>query len=214
MTDMLIAEVNEALRRDKAERFWVDNRKGLFALVIAVIVGTAGGQIYRTWKAEKNAHFSATLVEATQTINGIKPHKAIAPLKALVEKSSGEQRTIAQLWLARAYIQSNDKKRAHDAVLLAILQDAERGTVWYDTACVWAAALAYTFPVECDASVASPLQSTKLELAAADAISKQDWVKARPLVAKLKELSATLPEQRERANQLALLLPPAQDAKD
>lgn len=207
MTDMLIQEINEAVRRDKAERMWQENRGLLIALVVAIIVGTGGGQVYRHWKNEQNARFTSTLVEATGQINGGDVDKAETALKALAKDARGEQKTIASLWLARAQLKQGDTKAA-GKTLETVIQTGERGSAWHDTACIWQTGIQGEWAKGCDASAASPLRSTKLELATADAIAKSDWVKARSLLAQLKDEAKTLPEQRIRAQQLSLLLPP------
>lgn len=207
MSDLLIQEVTEAVRRDRAEKFWVENRALLIALVVAIIAGTAGGQIYRNWKHAKNEQFSSTLVKATASINGGNAQTAIEPLTALVKTSRGEQKAVAGLWLARAQIGSGATKDAQ-ATLSDIVKTAGKNSVWQDTACIWSAGLGEGWPEGCDASAGSPLQALKLELAAADAIGKQEWEQARTLLAKLHELTANLPEQQKRATQLQLLLPP------
>lgn len=211
MSDILIQEVNDAVRRDRAERLWKQNRVTLIALIVAVIVGTAGGQIYRNWKNDRNAVFSAALVNATQAINGDTPKAAIAPLSALVKESHGEQKAIAGLWLARAQIRTGDTTQA-EATLTDVIATAGRGSAWQDTACIWQVALIDAWPEGCDASANSPLQAAKLELAAADALAEKDWERARVLLVKLQDLSANLPEQRSRAHQLSLLLPPKPEA--
>lgn len=207
MTDMLIQEVNEAVRRDKAERMWQENRGLLIALVVAIIVGTGGGQVYRNWKNEQNARFTTTLVEATGQINGGDVAKAETALKVLVNDARGEQKAIASLWLARAQLKQGDTKAA-EKTLETIIQSGARGSAWHDAACVWHTGIRNEWAAGCDASADSPLRSTKLELATADAIAKGDWMKARSLLAQLKDAAKTLPEQRIRAQQLSLLLPP------
>lgn len=211
MNDILIREVNDAVRRDRAERMWKQNRVLLVALVVAIIVGTAGGQIYRHWKNERNAGFSDALVNATQAINGDDPKAAIAPLERLVAESRGEQEAIAGLWLARAQLRAGDTAQA-GTTLAGVIATAERGSAWHDTACIWQAGLLDAWPEGCNTSVGSPLQPAKLELAAADALAAKDWERARTLLAKLREVSANLPEQRSRAQQLSLLLPPQPEA--
>lgn len=207
MSDLLIQEVSEAVRRDRAEKFWRENRGLLIALVVAVIVGTAGGQVYRNDKNKRDSAFTATLVEATKTINGGDAKEAIAPLRALSEQVHGEQRSVALLWLARAEVKAEKTKDAETTLTQAITS-AEKNSVWQDTACVWLAGIKGNWPESCDATAPSPLQATKLELAAADRIAAQDWAAARRLIAKLQKTTENLPEQHRRAVQLELLLPP------
>ncbi len=211
MTDMLISEVNDALRRAKAEKLWKNNRGLIIALVVAIIVGTAGGQIYRTQKNKSDAAFTSVLIAATQDMSSNKPERAIEPLEALVKESKGEQRTIAALWLARANFGANKSDEAVKG-LEEIVAKADRGTAWHDAACVWLAGAKNTWPQECDATVKSPLRTTKLELAAADAIIAKDWEKARSLITQLTEASSDLPMQQTRVKQMALLLPPLESA--
>lgn len=207
MSDLLIQEVNDAVRRASAEKWWQENRGMLIALVVAIIVGTAGGQAYRSHKNKQDNSFTATLVEAAKTINSGDANDAIAPLKALSETAGGEQKSVALLWLARAELKA-DKKKDAQATLTQIVTTAQKNTVWQDTACVWLAGIAGGWPENCDAMAASPLQATKLELAASDRIAAQDWVAARRLIAALRTASENLPEQHRRSAQLELLLPP------
>lgn len=210
MNDMLIQEVNDALRKERAEQFWVKNRGGLLALVVAVIVGTAGGQIYRSWKQDRNEAFATAIVEVQGQIETGRFAQANLALETLAKDYSGEQQQIARLWLARAQI-AEGKAEAAETTLEALIESKGNPTSWKDAACVWHAGLTSTWHKACDALQDSPLQTVKLELAAATAIAKKDWDAARPLVKKLQELSEELPEQRVRAGQLALLLPPVSE---
>ncbi len=214
MTDILIQEVNDAMRRERAEQAWEKNRGLIIALIVAIIFGTAGGQIYRSMKAERNAAFTNGLVDATESLAAKNYDDAAKTLESLAADAKGEHKAMAQLWLARAYIEGGKQEEAK-APLEDVLKNGTRATVWHDAACVWMTGLTNTFPEQCDASAKSPLQTTKMELAIADAIAKKDWVKARSLYAQLRELASSLPEQRQRVVQLGMLLPPeVADAKD
>lgn len=209
--DLIMREVNDAIRRDRAKDAWERNKMTLLALAIAVVIGTAGGQLYRSMKDGHNADMTNELLTAQRLLETGKAAEAAAAFGKTAEAQKGEQKALLQIWQARALITAGEEAKAKE-VLADIIAHAKKDGTWRDLACVWTAGLGDLLPKECDTNTATPFARMKHELAAADAIAARDYTTARTQLAKLKGGNVT-PEQQARAMQLELLLPPEQAAK-
>jgi hypothetical protein len=187
--------------------------KTVLIVAVAIIAGTACGQVYRHWKAGQDAAFTAGLVEATGKLEQNNAPQAVALLTPLAEHAKGEHKAMALLWLARAQFAADDSKAAQKT-LTQIIASQDEKSIWKQTACIWQAGASGTWPQDCTHADSSPLHSSALELAMADAIQRQDWKNARSLYTQLRTLSADLPEQRSRVLQLGLLIPEEMQRSD
>ena len=77
MSDLL-AEVDEAMRQERIEKFWKENKNAIIAAVVFVILATAAISGYRTWDAKVKTADTQTLTNLMeqpnfpQNINGEK----------------------------------------------------------------------------------------------------------------------------------------------
>jgi hypothetical protein len=55
MSNDIIAEVNEAMRQERMEKFWKENSKSLIAFVVLTIIATGVISAYRSWDANVKA---------------------------------------------------------------------------------------------------------------------------------------------------------------
>jgi hypothetical protein len=209
--DSLLREINEDIRRDKARDAWNRNRGMLIALVVAIVVGTAGGQVYRTQKAKHDSGMTSALLDAKQELESGKPKEAAALLKQAAAKESGEDRALLQSWQARAELTAGDDAAA-EATMADIIKTAAKDSAWRDLACIWTAGLKGAMPEACAGNGQSPLRGVKHEMAAATAMEAGDFDRARAELASLRALPNATPEQQARAMQLELLLPPQESA--
>lgn len=211
MNDSLLREINEDIRRDKARDAWKKNRGMLIALVVAVIVGTAGGQVYRHQKMKNDSGMTSALLEAKQQLEAGKPKEAASLLGKAAAAESGDDRALLQSWQARAELTAGDDAAA-EATMTEIIKTAAKDSTWRDLACVWMAGLKGAMPGECTGNGKSALAGVKHEMAAATAIEAGDFDRARAELASLRTMTNATPEQQARAMQLELLLPPQESA--
>ena len=61
MSDLL-AEVDEAMRQEKLEKFWHENKSLIITFIVATILSTAAISGYRTWDANTKAAQTAELI--------------------------------------------------------------------------------------------------------------------------------------------------------
>lgn len=207
MNDQLLREINEDIRRDKVRSLWQRNKGALLALAIAVVVGTAGGQVYRSMKTKNDAVDTAGLLAGQELLESGKPAEAAARFKAAAAGARGEHKAMLHTWQARAELTAGNNDAAR-TTLATVIEEASKTGIWRDLACVWSAGLDGALPASCTTDGASPLLSLKRELAAADAIAASDYARARTEIDALRSASGATPQQQARAMQLELLLPP------
>lgn len=133
MSDLL-QEIDEALKRERAEKLWREYGPTLIAGIVLLVVLTGVFAGWNAWQEKHNIRQTNLLISALET-----PYPETA-LKAASTTLSGNHKALAQLQLA-GYLAQNDKNDE----ALAQYQDiaAERGTpaVWRDLATLMAARL-------------------------------------------------------------------------
>jgi hypothetical protein len=204
MDDSLIREVNEAVRHDKLQRAWREHRMLLLLLVVALILGTAGGQLYRQYKTSQSAEFTGRLLEGIQQFKGGEPKKAARHFAILAKDSNGERAALSNLWRARAALKAGETKEAAD-VLRVLAESGETGTVWQGEACVWLAGLGEPLPAGCTAKT-GPFSSLLLIFKAAEALAVGEAEEARALLKRAEKADNVTPQELSLIEQLSLLV--------
>ena len=140
MSDLL-QEIDEALKRERAEKLWREYGPILIggAVFLVVLTGVFAG--WNSWKHKHNAEQTGLLISALET-----PYPETA-LKAVGETLSGDHKALAQLQLA-GYLAQNEK---YDEALAQYKEIAgQRGIqpAWRDLAILMAARLEWNEGVE------------------------------------------------------------------
>lgn len=211
MVDMLITEVNDALRKDKWQQFFDTHKRTIIWVIAAIILGTAGGQIYRSIKHDRNSAFTAVILHAKRNIEAGNAQNAIEQLSAAREKSSGEQKAFISLWLARAQL-ADKQKDAAKATLQSMVENGQGKSFWRDSACVWLAGIDGDMPKACAPDSLSDLSLLANEISIANALFNSEFEKARGLIGDALSNKHITAPQRLRIKQLQLLLPPQNKA--
>lgn len=103
----IFREVDEALQREKAEKFWKEYGPTLLTAAVLMVLGTAVGVTWRTWDHNRNAAETARLVAA------ISQADSTAALNAVIEDSRAGPEAIAMLTAAgRLSAQGNTAEAA------------------------------------------------------------------------------------------------------
>lgn len=207
----IFREVDEDLRRDRAEKLF--KRYGGYGIAAAVLLvaGTAGYTTWRNWQQSQQQQDTAALVAAiSQTAQG--PDKGVEALAAYAGKADPKMAAIAQFNAAALLIRQGKPAEAatvYDtiaangtvdgvyrdlATLLGVMERLEGGDP--------AQLQAKLQPLTADAS---PWRFSARELTATLAIRAGDKEKARTLFQQLADDAAAPAGVRSRAADLATL---------
>ncbi|PWC39699.1 tetratricopeptide repeat protein [Azospirillum sp. TSO35-2] len=207
----IFREVDEDLRRDRAEHLFKKYGGAMIAAAVLVVAGTGGYSYWRHWQQQKRYDQTAALVTAiSQTAQG--PEKGVDALAAFAGSADPSLAAIAQFNAAALLIREGkpadaatiyDRIAANGAVapsyrdlatLLAVMQRADSGD---------AAQLSATLqPLTAEGS---PWRFTARELMAMLAARAGDTDKARTLYKQLADDSQAPAGVRTRAADLASL---------
>lgn len=167
MTDMLIQEVYDDVRRDRMHALWLRVRKPLIAAIVLLIAITAGTSIYKHYTHQAKAEATAELLHGAE-LYARKDYKAAAPVFAKTATiATGEMRGIATLWQARSLLAAGNTAEAI-TVLNSLVGDTNIGNArTHDMACVHLYGVGADVPAGCTGAAASPMQATLALLNAA-----------------------------------------------
>ncbi|MBP2298657.1 tetratricopeptide repeat protein [Azospirillum picis] len=207
----IFREVDEDLRRDRAEQLFKKYGGAMIAAVVLVVAGTGGYSFWRHWKEQKRQEQTAALVAAlSQTAQG--PEKGVDALAAFAGTADPSLAAVAQFNAAALLIRQNKAAEAatiYDgiarnagvpaayrdlATLLAAMQRTESGDP--------AQLSAQLQPLTADAS---PWRFSARELTALLAVRSGDTEKAGTLYKQLADDPQTPSGLRTRAADLASL---------
>ncbi len=203
MVDLLVSEVNQALRADKLAAFWQRGRKPIFYACIAAILFTAASSVrdhFREQKAEKAMEQLASARDAYRKGD----YAAAVPLfHTLVEETSGDLNDMARLWEARA-LTGQGKKEEAAVLLVAIASDPSgHDLLWRDLACLRLEGLKpATVPASCSDTKDSPLRMQRHEWRVAEMVEQGKLDEARKLLKSIIVQSENNASERARAQAL------------
>lgn len=129
-------EVEEELRRDKANELWKRHGNKLITVALAIVVGVGGWRLYESYMFKERAADGAAFEAALTDLNAGKPDAAGA-LTALAAKKGGAYPALARLRLAGDLAaKAKDEAARADAVSAydAIAADAALPAEWRDFA--------------------------------------------------------------------------------
>lgn len=135
MSDIL-NDIDEALKRDKAEKFWKENGPTLIAGAVMLVVFTGIFSGWNAWKAHTARQQTAILMDAMTGTN--QPHDLIAAADLL----KGGPRALALLNAAGDHIR-NDKQAEALALYNTLADDGSVPSDYRDLARVMGARIAF-----------------------------------------------------------------------
>ena len=207
----IFREVDEDLRRDRAEHLFKKYGGAMIAAVVLIVAGTGGYSFWRHWQAQKKEQQTAALVTAiAQSAQG--PEKGVEALAAFAGSANPSLAAIAQFNAAALMIRQGKPAEAatvYDgiagngsvpaeyrdlATLLAVMQRTDGGDPAQLTAKLQ--------PLTADGS---PWRFTARELTAVLAVRAGDTEKARTLFKQLADDQQAPSGVRSRAADLASL---------
>lgn len=193
MADLLIEEVNEALRRERLHRFWRQIRVPLLLAVALLILGTAGSSIYRHHEYQEKLAVSNMMLRGIVAYNQKQYEEASEEFTKAGKVASGEMLGLPLLWQVKGLLAEGKTEEAI-TVLQALIAPGAATLRVRDMACLHLYALSVDAGAACAGQSASPLQAGLRLLHAAQIWQAGDVTLAK---AELEALSgdATTPKE-------------------
>lgn len=207
MADLLLGEVDEALRWDRIGRFWKQWRKPILYAAFGLVVVTAASSI---WQGRAHAHAQAAMEQFTIARAAYAKGDyttAYNTFHALAGQAGGELNDLARLWEARTL--EAQKKPAEAAAVLASLAEHPKGDdlIWRDLACLrLAGGGGIPWPQACSDAGASPLKPQRDEFRAARLVEEGKIAEARAVLTSIVTNDGAASTARARAQSLLAAL--------
>ena len=105
MSDLL-QDIDDALKREKAEKFWKENGPYLLGGAVMLVLFTGIFTAYNTWKMNRNIEQTGIIVAAMQS------KSPVEGLEAAVKDLKGQHKAMALLQIAGLKLQDNKNDEA------------------------------------------------------------------------------------------------------
>ncbi len=167
MVDQLLQEVDADLRAERAQQLWRRHRKTVYGAIVLILFATAGQVLWEKHREQKGGELLLAMTEGQNLFNQGKFTESAAIFEKAAADSSGDARTLAQLWEGRALQRAGKKEEA-----IAVLKTAStERSVWGDLACLRLASLDAAAAACLSDTHDSPLAGKRKEWSAANAWS-------------------------------------------
>lgn len=198
MVDLLLSEVDADVRAEKMAALWRQWRQPVAVFCVTLVLVTAGVQGWNHHRQTRGARWLNQLAMAQKMLDSGKPAEAATGFAEVASHASGEARSIAQLWQARALVAANQTPEA-----VAVLKAATQGdaSLWSDLACLRLAALEPKAASCLSVKSGSPLQRQRQLWHAAQRVQQGDKATARQTLSELAADEGAPPATRAMAAQ-------------
>lgn len=102
MADSLMQEVNADVRAEKMAALWKRYRQPLLVFCIVLVLATAAGQLWQHHRQTRGVEWMTQLVQAQEILAKGDAEGAAEAFAAVAEHATGDARTMAFIWQARA----------------------------------------------------------------------------------------------------------------
>ena len=200
-------EIDEDLKRDRAQELWARYGKFVIAAAAAVVLAVGSLQGYKTW-TQSRAESAANAYQAALASESV-----VAALDATLPELTDGYTMLAQFRIAGEKAAAGDLADAETGYL-ALSNDKSIAPLYQQAALLLSVMSA---PAEADTkelqdrlgplvSAAGPWQGLAMELSAALDLKTGDRAAAMSKIESLLTLPEISPELRQRANQLLIIL--------
>lgn len=212
LSDTLIREVDEDLRRDRLAQLWKQYGSLLVGLVVVLVLAVAGYQGWRSYQRSTHADASRRLAEAARLV-ATDPAAAAQAFTAVAEDGPSDIALLARLRAADALARKGDRAGALEAYqkLAASTSDPLYGflgtlfraiLVLEQPEANLAALETLTAELEPLTAADQPWRYTAQEILAAAALERGDRAKAKEVLEALRNDPLAPAEARARAGQI------------
>jgi hypothetical protein len=212
LSDALIREINEDVRRDRLTRLWKKYGSLLIGGIILLVLAVAGAEGWRSYQRSTHADASRRLAEAAR-LTATDPSAAAQAFTTLADEGPGDVAVLARLRAADALARAGDRAGALDAYqkLAASTSDPLYGSLGtlFRAMLVLVQPQANLAALESLSAELAPLTAadqpwryTAQEILAAVALERGDRVQARELLDALRNDPLAPSEARSRAGQV------------
>lgn len=207
MADLLLGEIDSALRQDKLYRFIHRYRKHALYAALALIVFTVISTIWGNYREDRAQFAMEQFTYAREAFAKGDYTKASKGFHDLVANTNGELNDLARLWEARTLAAEN--KNSEAAVLFTALAEHPQGSelIWRDLACLRLVGIAgIALPKACADKGDSPLKPQRDELRAAALMEEGKIEEAKNLLTTIAANERASTTARARAQSLLATL--------
>jgi hypothetical protein len=205
----IFTEVDEDLRRDRAERLWKAYGKYVMAVAVAIVLGTGAWTFWTDHQRKQAASEGERFFAASSRLAAADPQQAIGAFDALGREGKSGFRTIALLHEAGLKSRNNDLPGAL-AIYRAVANDVAADPDLRDAASLLGALVSVETlaPAEIDSMLArlttttSPWRFSALEVSAVAAMRAGNAARAKELYARIADDPAAPGSARARAAEM------------
>lgn len=191
----IFQEIDEDLRRDKAQALWARYQNWVYVAVAVVVLGTAGTTLWRIYDSRTKEQAGAAYLSALSSTG--QDAKAAVEVFAGIANQNGPTAFLARFEMARAAIESGDKQAAFD-MLAAMAADAKIDAPMQGVAALLASYLALDLNkgeqalglVQPLLAEDNPYRLLAMEASGLAAVAAGDAAKAREIFTELEPLAA------------------------
>lgn len=198
MVDHLLDEVDADLRAERLHQLWMQNRKKLAFIIVAILLATVGSNLWHSYQEKRGGELMLKLVSAQHLYEDGKFTEAASAFAEAAKNASGDSQTLALLWQGRA---ENAAGKKADAIATFTTASSGRASLWADLACLRLASLSVEDAKCLNSKSDSPLAGQRKQWRAAEAWSAGKKAEA---IATLEEVLTgpdTTEADRERITQ-------------
>jgi hypothetical protein len=206
--DVLIREVNDAVRADRLQRFWRQYRWPLLVAAVALVAVTAGNSLWRHYQVQQQQATTLAFVEAQGDYARADYALAAKRFEALSHETRGTLADIVKLWQARALLAQGKPKAGKRVLQNIVIAPEGHDLYWRDMACLHLIGLATkgAIPPACLGGDASPLAPIFVQMQAARLWQEGEKRDAKNLLEAIAADAATPSALRQQAGMMLATL--------
>ncbi|MFN7186261.1 MAG: tetratricopeptide repeat protein [Alphaproteobacteria bacterium] len=206
--DVLIREVNDAVRADRLQMLWQRYRWPLLAAAATLVAVTAGNSLWRHYQTQQQQSITLALAQAQGDYTRADYALAAKGFEALSHETRGTLADIVKLWHARALLAQGKLKAGRRVLQNIVIAPEGHDLYWRDMACLHLIGLQKEgrIPPACMGQTASPLAPVFVQMHAARLWQEGQKREAKALLETMAADAATPPALRQQAGAMLATL--------
>ena len=106
----IFQEVDEALKQEKAEKFWHDHKEKIVAAILVLIIGAGGISFYKNWNEKRDGADTEKLIATLE--DNLDADTLPTALNAITKETRDGVSTVGQFLSAGIELEKNKKEEA------------------------------------------------------------------------------------------------------